>query len=325
MALEAFVDAFLDKDIQELDFSDNAFGPAGAKPLMKLLTENRSIRVLKLNNNGLGIGGGELIASALVEAQKLNEKEDKTSNLQVIQMGRNRLESPGAEFLSRAFEAHQASLEELRLYQNSIRPDVFPKLMKALSACTKLTHLDLQDNTLTESGSEALASALTEWKDIKILNIGECLLRPKGAASIFKVLTEGHALLERLYLSFNEIDQETAELIPAMLKNKKDLILLELNGNEFNPEGRVVKDIQDILRAHDHGDALDELDEMEYESEEEEEEEEIESEPEAAEEEEDELTKAVKGLSVSSWNLEIHLEIKDWIIYSYCLTLSLVD
>jgi Ran GTPase-activating protein 1 len=57
LALEAFVDAFLDKSIDELDLSDNAFGPAGAKPLMKLLTHNRNIQILKLNNNGLGIQG----------------------------------------------------------------------------------------------------------------------------------------------------------------------------------------------------------------------------------------------------------------------------
>lgn len=46
----------------ELDLSDNAFGPAGVTAIRVLLTSPvcYSLRVLKLNNNGLGIGGGKV-------------------------------------------------------------------------------------------------------------------------------------------------------------------------------------------------------------------------------------------------------------------------
>lgn len=46
--------------LTELDFSDNAFGPTGVEPLLSLLTSPSfySIKVLKFNNNGLGIKGG---------------------------------------------------------------------------------------------------------------------------------------------------------------------------------------------------------------------------------------------------------------------------
>ena len=46
----------------QLDLSDNAFGPDGVKAIDKLL-RNRAcytLQTLKLNNNGLGIGGGEV-------------------------------------------------------------------------------------------------------------------------------------------------------------------------------------------------------------------------------------------------------------------------
>lgn len=55
LILQAFAEALEEKEhLQEVDFSDNAFGPAGAKPLMRLLSNNRNIQILRLNNNGLG-------------------------------------------------------------------------------------------------------------------------------------------------------------------------------------------------------------------------------------------------------------------------------
>ena len=44
----------------ELDLSDNAFGPTGVEPIIPLLTSPSfySIKILKFNNNGLGIKGG---------------------------------------------------------------------------------------------------------------------------------------------------------------------------------------------------------------------------------------------------------------------------
>lgn len=46
----------------ELDLSDNAFGPDGVKACVNLLTSQAcySLTTLKLNNNGLGIGGGKV-------------------------------------------------------------------------------------------------------------------------------------------------------------------------------------------------------------------------------------------------------------------------
>ena len=46
--------------LTELDLSDNAFGPTGVEPIIPLLTSPSfySIKILKFNNNGLGIKGG---------------------------------------------------------------------------------------------------------------------------------------------------------------------------------------------------------------------------------------------------------------------------
>lgn len=46
----------------ELDLSDNAFGPVGIQAIYQLLTSPscHTLRVLKLNNTGIGVSGGEV-------------------------------------------------------------------------------------------------------------------------------------------------------------------------------------------------------------------------------------------------------------------------
>jgi Ran GTPase-activating protein 1 len=144
---------FNKKHLVEVDLSDNAFGPAGAKPLMRLLTNNRNIQVLKLNNNGLGIEGARLISSALIDAHKKNVEENVTDQLRVIVAGRNRMESPGVGHLAKALEAFKDSLKHIQMPQNSIRPDGIANLVSSIKNCSKLEFLDLQDNTFTEPGN----------------------------------------------------------------------------------------------------------------------------------------------------------------------------
>lgn len=48
--------------LTELDLSDNAFGPDGVKGIEQLLKSPscHTLRVLKLNNCGMGVGGGKV-------------------------------------------------------------------------------------------------------------------------------------------------------------------------------------------------------------------------------------------------------------------------
>lgn len=50
--------------LTELDLSDNAFGPDGVKGVEQLLKSSscHTLRELKLNNCGMGIGGGKVNA-----------------------------------------------------------------------------------------------------------------------------------------------------------------------------------------------------------------------------------------------------------------------
>lgn len=54
----------------------------------------------------------------------------------------------------------------------------------------------MSDNTLTELGSQAIAGVLPDLQDLRVLNLGECLVRSEGATLIAGALENGHALLE---------------------------------------------------------------------------------------------------------------------------------
>jgi Ran GTPase-activating protein (RanGAP) involved in mRNA processing and transport len=58
----------------ELDLSDNAFGPIGVEGLAMLLRSPscHALQILKLNNNGLGIGGGKVCYNSLNPAVLCN-------------------------------------------------------------------------------------------------------------------------------------------------------------------------------------------------------------------------------------------------------------
>lgn len=63
--------------LTELDLSDNAFGPIGIQGLADLLKSHPcyTLRELRLNNNGLGISGGKMLAQALLKCHENSSKE----------------------------------------------------------------------------------------------------------------------------------------------------------------------------------------------------------------------------------------------------------
>lgn len=104
--------------LTELDMGDNAFGPIGVEGLAGLLNSPTcyQLQQLKLNNNGLGISGGKMLAKSLLECYENSLKEGKPLALKVFIAGRNRLENEGTKALSRVFEVCNGNSEFWFLY-----------------------------------------------------------------------------------------------------------------------------------------------------------------------------------------------------------------
>ncbi|KAJ1525349.1 hypothetical protein ONE63_010167 [Megalurothrips usitatus] len=238
--------------LAELDLSDNAFGPIGVEGLATLLRSPPCyyLKELRLNNNGLGISGGKLLAKSLLECHK-NSKEAGVGGLglKVFIAGRNRLENEGATALAEVFKA-LGTLEEVAMPQNGIYHVGITALSEGLRQNPNLRILNLNDNTLTAKGAAAISKALLFLPGLKSLNFGDCLLKTKGAQFIAEALTEKHNQLEEVYLSCNEIGLLGGMAIVNALANKKNLKKIDLDGNQFGDDG--CEQIQDVLKKAGH-------------------------------------------------------------------------
>ncbi|TFY72593.1 hypothetical protein EVG20_g417 [Dentipellis fragilis] len=286
-ALSAICDALIDKtSLVEINLSDNAFGGRSVDPMVPFLTQNRSFQILKLNNNGLGPAGGAIIADALRRSAELSKKEGKQSNLRVVICGRNRLENGSA------LRGRMPS----QLMARSRRA-----LASGLAKNVDLEHLDLQDNTFSEEGSQAFAQALPHWPSLHTLNFSDCVLSAEGEVprTIEVLATGSNPLLRILQLQNNNLEGKTAAVLAdAIGTHLKQVNILEFQWNEVEEEDEGIQTLLDYLKSRG-GKFL--LDDEEEEGEEEEAEVEDEGEdevkPEKPEAEKSDADKAADALA----------------------------
>nr|XP_031527642.1 ran GTPase-activating protein 1 isoform X2 [Vicugna pacos] len=290
----------------ELDLSDNAFGPDGVRGFEALLKSSAcfTLHELKLNNCGMGIGGGKILAAALTECHRKSSVQGKPLALKVFVAGRNRLENDGATALAEAFGII-GTLEEVHMPQNGINHPGVTALAQAFTINPLLRVINLNDNTFTEKGAVAMAKTLKTLRQVEVINFGDCLVRSKGAVAIADAVRGGLPKLKELNLSFCEIKRDAALSVAEAMVDKAELEKLDLNGNTLGEEG--CEQLQEVLDgfsmarvlaslSDDEGeDNEDEDEEEEGEEEEEEEEEDEEEDEEEEEEEEEEPQKGEQG------------------------------
>ncbi|XP_013775322.1 ran GTPase-activating protein 1-like [Limulus polyphemus] len=222
----------------ELDLSDNAFGPVGVPGIVPLLKSSScfTLQELKLNNNGLGIEGGKMLAQALMDSHKASKNTATPFSLKVFVCGRNRLENEGAKAFASVFKA-LGTLEEVQMPQNGIYHEGIGALASALASNSNLRHINLNDNTFTDKGAKAFAEALSSLQRLEVINFGDCLIKTQGAEALGKALMDSQYALKELCLGFNEIGQEGGVAIAEAMRGKEKLEKLELDGNHFGNEG----------------------------------------------------------------------------------------
>lgn len=281
-------------NLHTVDLSDNAFGGRLAEPLKDFYSKAGPLRHLLLNNNGLGPVGGTIVANSIKELAAVKAADSSLPPLETIVCGRNRLEDSSMEAWASAYAAHKG-LKTVKMVQNGIRPKGIDKLLRdGLSHCIGLLHLDLQDNTFTEIGAEALATVVPGWTKIEALCVGECLLSAHGGVLLGEALKlDKTPALKKLSLQYNEIDIKGAKAIQAATeKALPKLEILELNGNNFSGDDPIVEELRELFSERGF-DGLDSLSDMEEDTDDEDEEDD-EEEAEAKQEEEERADRAAK-------------------------------
>uniref|UniRef100_A0A3P9KEG0 Ran GTPase-activating protein 1 n=1 Tax=Oryzias latipes TaxID=8090 RepID=A0A3P9KEG0_ORYLA len=259
--------------LTELDLSDNAFGPDGVKGIEQLLKSAscHSLKELRLNNCGMGIGGGKILAEALTEGHRRSSALGAPLTLRVFMAGRNRLENEGASALAKAFKL-MGSLEEVHLPQNGINHAGVTALAAAMRQNPELRVVNLNDNTFTRRGALAMAHALRPLRNVQVINFGDCLVRSEGAVALAAVLREGLPALREVNLSFGEITEAAAMAVAQAVADKPSMEKVDLNGNCLGEDG--CEALRDLMENSDKGDLLASLSDDEGEPDEEEEEDE---------------------------------------------------
>ncbi|KAG2344506.1 RNI-like protein [Suillus weaverae] len=289
-AIQALLDPLLHKtSLREINLNDNAFGERVVPFLTPFLETNHSIRVLRLNNNGLGPAGGKKIAEAVFKSAPT---DGSRSNLEVVICGRNRLEDPGAAAWAKAFEAHK-TLTEVQMPQNGIRMDGAEALGRGLVACPELQIVNFQDNAfidveMDEEGRKAVRAwgeaVKTSWPKLRFLDLSDCMLS-NGEGEVPLLLeafndpdTKNLQNLQELRLQNNNLDAKSYEVLAQAVTKLTKLKRLDLQDNDDVEDNEHLDDIAEHLQAH--GGKL-------IRTEEDEEEEEVEEPPEEAEEAEE--------------------------------------
>ncbi|KAK7939403.1 hypothetical protein WMY93_002729 [Mugilogobius chulae] len=311
------------EELQALRLEGNTVGVEAAQAIAKALETKAHLRnsnllkssachtlqELRLNNCGMGIGGGKILAASLIHCHKNSSAEGCPLSLKVFVAGRNRLENDGAIALAQAFQL-MGSLEEIHMPQNGINHPGVTALAKAVQHNPNLRILNLNDNTFTDKGGIAMAQALKHLSSIQVINFGDCLVRPAGAIAIAETVSEGLPILKELNLSFCEITEEAALKVTQAVKHKDTLEKLDLNGNCLGEDGcKAVQDSMEQMNMRqllgslsddegepeddedeedDDDDDEDDVDEEEIEEEEEEEDEDDDDDDDGGEEEEEE-------------------------------------
>ncbi|CDO69904.1 hypothetical protein BN946_scf184884.g63 [Trametes cinnabarina] len=251
LALSAICDALIGKHtLEEIDLSDNAFGGRSVDPLVPFLSTARSLKILRLNNNGLGPAGGTVIAEALLKLANSLEAGEK-SRLHTIICGRNRLEDGSAEAWAAALRAH-GTLQEVRMPQNGIRMAGISSLVGGLAANMDLHHLDLQDNTFADEGTKRMAAELNRgsWPLLRQLNLSDCVIGEEGEVSpIVEALAKGlHTKLETLQLQNDNLETEAFSLLAGVVDKLPQLRRVEAQWNEVDEEDEGVIALINALR-----------------------------------------------------------------------------
>ncbi|XP_053111247.1 ran GTPase-activating protein 1 isoform X2 [Hemicordylus capensis] len=272
----------------ELDLSDNAFGPDGVRGFEALLKSPAcfTLQELKLNNCGMGIGGGKILAGALKECHRKSSAQGKPLALKLFVAGRNRLENDGATALAEAFRVI-GTLEEVHMPQNGINHAGITALAQAFAVNLLLRVINLNDNTFTEKGAVAMAETLKKLRQVEVINFGDCLVRSKGAIAIAEAVKEGLHKLKELNLSFCEIKRDAVLIIAEATEDKSELEKLDLNGNCFGEEG--CEQLQETLEGFNMAEVLGSLSDDEGDDDDEDEEDDDEDEEEDEEEEEEDV------------------------------------
>ncbi|XP_072296039.1 NACHT, LRR and PYD domains-containing protein 3-like [Eucyclogobius newberryi] len=191
--------------LTHLDLSNNYIWDSGVERLCSgLKSAPCRLEVLSLSWCGLSEDCCDALASVL-----------SSSSLTHLDLSNNHLKDSGVEHLCSGLKSAPCRLQVLSLSWCGLSEDCCDDLASVLSS-SSLTHLDLSNNHLKDSGVERLCSGLKSAPcRLKVLRLSGCLVSERGGASLASALGSAHSHLTELDLSYNH-PGPSAELLTTL-------------------------------------------------------------------------------------------------------------
>ncbi|XP_072296044.1 NACHT, LRR and PYD domains-containing protein 3-like isoform X4 [Eucyclogobius newberryi] len=138
-----------------------------------------------------------------------------SSSLTHLDLSYNDLKDSGVKRLCSGLKSTPCRLEVLSLSWCGLSEDCCDDLASVLSS-SSLTHLDLSNNHLKDSGVKSLCSGLKSAPcRLEVLRLSGCLVSERGGASLASALSSAHSHLTELDLSYNH-PGPSAELLTTL-------------------------------------------------------------------------------------------------------------
>ncbi|KAF0986717.1 hypothetical protein HZS_3901 [Henneguya salminicola] len=240
--LEAIKDC---ENLQEINLSGNVMSVEAAISVSSALEQKSSIKKVYLNDLFTGKSMDVIDSSLKCIFLAIIASG---AEIEEINLSDNALGHKGVEALSRLIKSPSChSLRSLILNNNGFG------LIGALCGRNRLEDdgveciasalqtINLNDNLLVENGAIEFGTvfisiAVKNMKCLRDLDLGDCLIRNKGARAIIESLKECHELT-KLNLGYNEITTEVGLATIKCVSKLNSFELLNLDGNQFGQSG----------------------------------------------------------------------------------------
>ena len=245
------------RGLEELRMSNNGLGVMGVTPLTLVsLPALARLRVLHLDDNGIGRGGGAFIARLLIGITGLRElcidnngigpegaaaiapSLMALTGLRTLSMSDNGLDTTGVTALAPALRA-LTGLQKLDLSMNGIDAEGAAALAPSLVVLTGLRMLHLKDSELGSAGTAALVPSLMALTGLRDLDMSSCTLCSASATALAPALRTLTGL-RSLYLHNNQIGPEGTATIVRSLMTLPGLRTLSVSENGIGEDGMAV-------------------------------------------------------------------------------------